>query len=61
MANCVASLIERHKADLGLYFRSLYSVFRFVYSCEHKDRAQFGLVVRSLLSDYELIVLFLIL
>ncbi|MBA1294427.1 hypothetical protein G7025_13770 [Pseudomonas lurida] len=58
MAKSVASLIEKHKADLGLYFRSLYSVFRFVHSCEHKDRAQFGLVVRSLLSDYELIVLF---
>lgn len=58
LGSCVASLMGKHKADLGLYFRSLYSVFRFVYSCDHKDRAQFGLVVRSLLSDYELVVLF---
>lgn len=58
MSKSVTSLIGKHKADLGLYFRSLYSVFRFIYGCNHKDRAQFGLVVRSLLSDHELIVLF---
>jgi hypothetical protein len=58
VAKGVEGLLVQHKADLGLYFRSLYSVFRFVYNCEHKERAQFGLVVRSLLSDHELIVLF---
>jgi hypothetical protein len=58
IAESVASLIVKHKADLGLYFRSLYSVFRFIYGCNHVDRAQFGLVVRSLLSDHELVVLF---
>ncbi|MHB2138318.1 putative phage abortive infection protein [Pseudomonas monsensis] len=58
IADSVSSLIDKHKADLGLYFRSLYSVFRFIYGCNHVDRAQFGLVVRSLLSDHELVVLF---
>lgn len=58
VAQGVEDLLVQHKADLGLYFRSLYSVFRFVYNCEHKERAQFGLVVRSLLSDHELVVLF---
>ncbi|MEA3233206.1 putative phage abortive infection protein [Pseudomonas mosselii] len=47
-----------HKADLGLYFRSLYAVFRFIDNCNHKDKGQFALVVRSLLSDNELILLF---
>lgn len=46
------------RADLSLYFRSLYSVFRFIENCEYKGDAQFGIVLRSLLSDYELVLLF---
>ncbi|WP_146024549.1 MULTISPECIES: putative phage abortive infection protein [unclassified Pseudomonas] len=51
-------LFHHHKADLGLYFRSLYAVFRFIDNCTHKEKSQFALVVRSLLSDNELILLF---
>lgn len=49
---------EMGRADLSLYFRSLYSVFRFVEKTEYKGDAQFGVVLRSLLSDYELVILF---
>lgn len=51
-------LFDHHKADLGLYFRSLYAVFRFIDNCSHKEKGQFALVVRSLLSDNELVLLF---
>lgn len=46
------------RADLSLYFRSLYSVFRFIENSNYKGDAQFGVVLRSLLSDYELVLLF---
>lgn len=46
------------RADLGVYFRSLYSVFRFIDESGHQDANKFGVVVRSLISDYELILLF---
>lgn len=49
---------EMGRADLSLYFRSLYSVFRFVESSGYKGNAKFGVVLRSLLSDYELVLLF---
>lgn len=51
-------IYEVFRADLGLYFRSLYSVFRFIEGSNHKDAVKFGLIVRSLLSDYELLLLF---
>lgn len=51
-------LYQIGRADLSLYFRSLYSVFRFIESSSYKGDANFGLVVRSLLSDYELVILF---
>lgn len=47
-----------YRSDLGLYFRSLYSVLRFVDNSKHPDASQYGLVVRSLLSDYELVMIF---
>ncbi|ALE00121.1 putative phage abortive infection protein [Pseudomonas syringae] len=53
-----ASVLEEHQGDLGLYFRSLYAVFRFVESSNHPDKKSLALVVRSLLSDYELVFLF---
>lgn len=51
-------VFEVYRADLSLYFRSLYSVFRFIENSDHKDSANFGLVVRSLISDYELVLIF---
>lgn len=46
-----------HQGDLGLYFRSLYSVFRFIDGSKYADKS-FPVVVRSLLSDHELVILF---
>lgn len=51
-------LFELHKSDLGLYYRSLYSVFRYIEGCGHDDSKEFGRVLRSLLSDYELVLIF---
>ena len=51
-------VFELYRADLSLYFRSLYSIFRFIENSDHKDSGKFGLVVRSLLSDYELMFIF---
>lgn len=52
------SVLKAHLGDLGLYFRSLYAVFRFIETADEEDRKHFALVVRSLLSDYELVMLF---
>lgn len=52
------SVLESHLGDLGLYFRSLYAVFRFIETASPKDAKHFAIVVRSLLSDYELVFLF---
>ena len=52
------SVLKSHLGDLGLYFRSLYSVFRFIETLEKDDQKKYAVVVRSLLSDYELIFLF---
>lgn len=46
-----------HQGDLGLYFRSLYSIFRFIERSQYAEK-DFALVVRSLLSDHELLILF---
>jgi len=53
-----ARVLNDHLGDLGLYFRSLYAVFRFLENSNHSDKKSLGLVVRSLLSDYELVFLF---
>ncbi|MGN2430293.1 putative phage abortive infection protein [Pseudomonas syringae] len=53
-----ARVLSDHLGDLGLYFRSLYAVFRFLENSNHSDKKSLGLVVRSLLSDYELVFLF---
>ncbi|MDF9619535.1 putative phage abortive infection protein [Pseudomonas entomophila] len=52
------SIMVENKGDLGLYYRSLYSIFRFVESSDYSDKKGFPLVVRSLLSDYELVMLY---
>jgi len=51
-------LRQVHAGDLGLYFRSLYAVFRYASECGHEKKEAFGRVARSLLSDYELVLLF---
>lgn len=51
-------LYDTARADLSLYFRSLYSLFRFIDSVDYKGETDFGVVVRSFLSDYELVLLF---
>lgn len=51
-------ILQSHQGDLGLYFRSLYSVFRFIELAEYADKKHLGRVVRSLLSDYELVFLY---
>lgn len=51
-------IFRAHQGDLGLYFRSLYSVFRFIEKSNYIDKKHFASVVRSLLSDYELVFLF---
>ncbi|MEE3926389.1 putative phage abortive infection protein [Pseudomonas viridiflava] len=51
-------VLRSHQGDLGLYFRSLYSVFRFVELAEYGDEQHLARVARSLLSDYELIFLY---
>jgi hypothetical protein len=51
-------VLNAHLGDLGLYFRSLYTVFRYIDTIDHRDRSHYAVVVRSLLSDYELLLLF---
>lgn len=48
----------KYQGDLSLYFRSLYSVFRFISESGHPDAPKFGGIVRSFLSDFELVVLY---
>lgn len=51
-------ILQAHQGDLGVYFRSLYSIFRLISNANHVDRQGFANVVRSFLSDYELVLLF---
>lgn len=44
-------------SDLGLYFRSLYSLLKFLSESDYQDKAKLGVVIRSLLSDYELSII----
>jgi hypothetical protein len=47
-----------YRSDLSIYYRSLYSVFRLIENSNHSGAAKFGLLVRSLISDYELVMIF---
>ncbi|ATB63595.1 hypothetical protein CLJ08_02735 [Pseudomonas mosselii] len=51
-------MMVKYQGDAGLYFRSLYSIFKYLESSAHKDKRQLALTVRSFLSDYELVVIF---
>lgn len=53
-----SELWRRHQSDLGLYYRSLYSVFRYISDSEYVDKKRLANVARSLISDYELVILF---
>jgi hypothetical protein len=53
-----SKMVEKYQGDAGLYFRSLYSVFRFIDSSTHEDKQRLAVTVRSFLSDYELVALF---
>lgn len=46
------------RTDLGVYFRSLYSVFRYIDDSGHEESQKLSVIVRSLISDYELVLLF---
>ena len=58
VVSAYAALWSRHQGDLSLYFRSLYSVFRFASESDHEEKNKFGVVARSFLSDFELVILF---
>ncbi len=49
---------NKHRGDLSIYFRSLYSLFKFCSRCKYADSRWLGTVVRSLISDYELVMIF---
>ncbi|WP_223531253.1 putative phage abortive infection protein [Pseudomonas sp. GL-R-19] len=49
---------SKHRGDLSLYYRSLYNLFKFVSASSHMNKRWLGNVVRSLISDYELVILF---
>jgi hypothetical protein len=49
---------KKHRGDWSIYFRSLYNLFKFVSTSSHADKRWLGNVVRSLISDYELVILF---
>ena len=51
-------LWNEHRGDLSLYFRSLYTLFKFVSKSDYVDKRWLASVARSFISDYELIVLF---
>ncbi|MEB8055765.1 putative phage abortive infection protein [Pseudomonas fulva] len=51
-------LWDRHRGDLSIYFRSLYTLFRFISESRYINKKVLGSVARSLISDYELVVLF---
>lgn len=53
-------LWRKHQGDLGLYYRSLYSVFRYVSESDYAEKKKLANVARSLLSDFELVILFII-
>lgn len=46
------------RTDLGVYFRSLYSVFRYIDDSGHEESHRLAVIARSLISDYELVLLF---
>ncbi|NWE12836.1 putative phage abortive infection protein [Pseudomonas yamanorum] len=49
---------EKHRNDLGLYLRSLLNLFRFLSKSNHVDKKWLGDVVLSMISDYELVIIF---
>jgi hypothetical protein len=53
-----AHVWDLHRGDMSIYFRSLYNIFKLVSSSEHVDKRWLGNVARSLISDFELVMIF---
>ncbi|MBC2658598.1 putative phage abortive infection protein [Pseudomonas sp. MSSRFD41] len=51
-------LWDKHRGDLSIYFRSLYTLLRFISESRYVNKKTLGSVARSLISDYELVILF---
>lgn len=49
-----------HRHNLGHYFRFIYNIFRYIHESpiDHKEKLRYCRIVRSQLSDYELLLLF---
>lgn len=47
-----------YQSDLSIYYRSLYNLLKFVSTSSRSNKLEYGVVVRSLLSDYELAMVF---
>ncbi len=49
---------EKHKSDLGHYFRYLYNIFKFIKESDVENKKSYTSIVRAQLSDNELLLLF---
>ncbi|MES0872127.1 putative phage abortive infection protein [Pseudovibrio sp. SCP19] len=59
IVNCYDNTFKKYRSDLGHYFRSLYSIFRYIGSTNSEELQAFAKVVRAQLSEYELALLYL--
>lgn len=53
-------MYSEHRHNLGHYFRFIYNIFRYIHesSIDRKEKLRYCRIVRSQLSDYELLLLF---
>ncbi|MBK1612911.1 hypothetical protein CKO44_05430 [Rubrivivax gelatinosus] len=53
-------MYSEHRHNLGHYFRFIYNIFRYIHesSIEYEEKLRYCRIVRSQLSDYELLLLF---
>ena len=49
---------NKFNSDLGHYFRNLYHIFKFIKNSEEKDKNGYASILRSQLSNDELLLLF---
>ncbi|WP_148266196.1 putative phage abortive infection protein [Pseudovibrio sp. FO-BEG1] len=59
IVDCYDNTYKKYGSDLGHYFRSLYSIFRYIGSTNSEELQTFAKVVRAQLSEYELALLYL--
>ena len=50
---------KKHKGELGVYFRSLYTIVKFIDESDIEDKKRYTNIVRSQLSEQELTVILL--